>query len=162
MVGINLFDLGIIIIIIVSILRGYQIGLIRQVISIIALIAAFYFAMENYQLLAVYFNKNLAVSMSIAEIISFGLIIIVVSAIINIVGYLLNKLTGLLLLSMVDGMGGALLGLVKGGLIIYILLILISKVPLMPVQNSMQASIFAQKFLSLTPVFEEKLQELIH
>ncbi|ADL11947.1 CvpA family protein [Acetohalobium arabaticum] len=162
MQSINLLDFGIIIIIISSILRGYQKGMIRQVISIVALAVAFYVAMNNYQVVAVYFNNNFPITMSIAQVISFGLIVIVISAVINILGYLLNKLTGLLLLSMIDGMGGAILGLIKGGLIVYILLILISRVPFPAAEDSLQASILADKFLSLTPIFEDKLQEFIN
>lgn len=162
MPGINLLDFGIIIIIIISILRGYQKGLIRQIIAVVALIAAFYIAMENYQLVAVYFNENLSMTMPISEVIAFGLIVIVVSAIINIVGYLLNKLTGLLLLSMVDSVGGAIIGLLKGGLIVYILLILLGRIPFPAIQDSIQTSALAEKFLALTPVFEERLQEFIN
>jgi membrane protein required for colicin V production len=159
---INLFDLGIILVLVISILRGYQKGLIRQVVAVVALMAAFYIAINNYELLAVYFNENLSITMPISELISFALIIIVVSALINIIGYLLNKLTGLLLLSMVDNIGGAVIGFVKGGLIVYILLILISRMPFTAIQDSIQTSIFAEKFLTLTPVFEEQLQEFIN
>lgn len=162
MSGFNLVDLGIIIIVIISALRGYQKGLIRQVVAVIALVIAFYVAMENYKLVAVYFNENLSMTMSIAEVISFGLIVIVTSAVINIIGYLLNKLTGLLLLSMVDSIGGAAVGLIKGGLIVYILLILIGRMPFPFIQDSIQTSVFAKKFLTLTPLFEEKLQEFIN
>lgn len=162
MQSINLLDFGIIIIIISSILRGYQKGMIRQIIAIVALAVAFYIAMNNYQLVATYFNENFSITRSIAQVISFAVIVIVISAVINILGYLLNKLTGLLLLSMIDSMGGAILGLIKGGLIVYILLILISRIPLPLVKDSLQASILADKFLSLTPIFEDKLQEFIN
>ncbi|MBM7624642.1 CvpA family protein [Sporohalobacter salinus] len=162
MQGINLLDFGIIIIIISSILRGYHKGMIRQVISILALAAAFYVAMNNYQVVAVYFNENFPIPMSIAQVVGFAVIIVVISAIINILGYLLNKLTGLLLLSMVDSIGGAILGLIKGSLIVYILLILIVRIPYPLIENSLQSSILADKFLSLTPVFEKELQEFIN
>ncbi|SKA04781.1 CvpA family protein [Selenihalanaerobacter shriftii] len=162
MSGINLLDFGIIVVLIISILRGYQIGLIRQVISIIALIIAFYIAATQYQLVSVYFTENVSLTKPIADVISFALITIAFSAVINIIGYLLSKLTGLLLLSMLDGLGGSIIGLAKGFLVVYILLILINRMPFATIEDSIQTSIFADKFLALTPVFEEQLQEFIN
>ncbi|MGM0470803.1 MAG: CvpA family protein [Bacillota bacterium] len=158
----NFLDLGIILIIILSILNGYHKGMIRQIISIVALVAATYVAINYYQLTADYLNQNFSIAVSIAQVLSFGLIIITVSALINIIGFLLNRLTSLLLLSLIDSIGGAILGLIKGSLIVYILLILISKIPFPIMQTSLQSSLLAEKFLALTPFFDEHLTTFIN
>ncbi|MCK8825988.1 CvpA family protein [Fuchsiella alkaliacetigena] len=162
--AISLLDFGIIVIFIFFVFRGYKLGLIRQIVSIAALVIGFYIAMDNYQILVTYFNENLVLPIFIEPVIptlSFALIIIIVSAVINIIGYLLNGLTNLLLISMLDDLGGAIVGFIKGVLMIYITLLLVEQMSVGVVEELIETSVFADEFLNITPIVKESLEKFI-
>lgn len=159
---IAVIDLGIIIMFLVFLVRGFQQGLIRQTMALLGLLLGLKIASDQYQFLSIYIQTHFTISPSWANIVSFALILIVVILVVNLVGWLLHGLTKVLFLSFVDRVVGAILGLVKGGIVIYLILVLVSKIPYTLVADQLAKSTLARDLLALTPYIEANLERIIN
>ncbi len=158
---ISLIDLGIILFIVFFIVRGYQQGLVRQTMALIGLILGLRLAINNHQYVATWLQTQFFIQNSIAIIIGFALILFVVILIVNFIGWVMSGLAKLIFLSFFDRIIGAALGLVKGGIVVYLVILLISKVPYQQISNQVERSILAKELLELTPYIEENLDRII-
>ncbi|MCK4260287.1 MAG: CvpA family protein [Halanaerobiales bacterium] len=157
-----LIDLGIILFIIFFTFRGYQQGLIRQTIALIGLILGLRLAMDNHQYIATWLQAQFYIPNAISTIIGFALILFIVILVINIIGWIMSGLAKLIFLSFFDRLIGAVLGLVKGVIVVYLILLLISKVPYQQISNQLERSVLAKEMLDLTPYIEENIERIIH
>ena len=156
-------DYGIIIIMIIFSYRGYSSGLINQITSLLAMVGGIYFASEQYKIFAEVIAAKFNLSIGIGQMLAFSLLVIIVSLIINYLGHLLNKFMDLIFLSVVDDIAGTIFGLVKGLAIIYIILLIMVKVPIEFLQVEVSDSFFASILLdNLNPLFTEKIEKLIN
>ncbi|AZR73661.1 hypothetical protein BBF96_09850 [Anoxybacter fermentans] len=158
---ITLIDLGIILFLLFFLVRGYQQGLIRQAMALIGLLLGLKIASDHYLFLSTLLQTHFYLDKYLANIISFGLIFFLVIIVINLVGWILSGLTKLLFLSFIDRSIGAVIGLIKGGIIVYLILLLISKVPYKQVSDQLEKSVLAKDLLALTPYIEENLNKII-
>ena len=158
-----MIDYGIIIVIAIFCYRGYSTGLINQVTSLLAMICGIYFASEQYKIFAEVISNKFDLSMEISQILAFSLLLIIVSLLINYLGYLLSEVLDLIFLSIIDNIAGTIFGLIKGLAIIYVVLLVMENVPIDFLQQRFSNSYFASMLLNkLNPLFTEKIEELIN
>jgi len=111
---------------------GFFFGLIRSVGSLIGTILGIVVAANYFQIFANWL-VDLGVSDNLARIIGFLIIFIIVSKLISLVFYILNKIFNLLsiipFLKTINRIAGLLFGLIEGGVILGVLLVFIIKFP---------------------------------
>lgn len=110
----NWIDIVIVIYLILSVVGGAMQGLIRSVLSLLGLIIGVVLAANFYQDLATIFG--FIHNTTIANVISFILIIGVVVVIAAIVGSALRSVIKAIHLGWIDGLGGAVFGLAMGAI----------------------------------------------
>lgn len=140
-------------------IKGYHLGLIKQITSFLGVILGVYIALEQYGIFANFIIEQFNLELKLAEIISFLLIIAVVSFVINYIGCLLNKFLDIILLSFVDNLAGVVMGFFKAFVISYILVLILEMIPLEIIERQLELSYFAPKLLQLSPIIEEKIVE---
>lgn len=155
----NLIDIVVVILAVLFMIRGYKLGLIKQLTAIMAIVIAIYVAQEQYTIISGFLAREFDLSAKLAEILSFFIIIIIVTLIINYIGYFLTQLLDIIFLSFIDNFGGLLFGLVKGFLILYIGLLLLNIVPIDLVEQEISQSYFAPKILSFSRVIDKEIEE---
>ena len=161
--SLNIIDYGIIVIISIFVYRGYKSGLINQVTSLVAIVFGIYFASEQYKIFAEAINTKFELSMGISQTLAFSLLLIIVTLIINYLGHLLTEFLDLIFLSIIDDIAGSIFGLIKGLAIIYIILLIISKLPIGFLEHNLSNSKFTALLLNnLNPLFKEKINEFIN
>jgi len=151
----NWVDIVIILYLILSIIGGAVQGLIRSVLSVVGLIVGIVLASNYYQQIGSSVFKFIS-NRNAADIISFILIIAVVIVIAAIVGAVLRSVIKSIKLGWVDGLLGAVFGLILGFLSAGAILALIVKLTngIDPITNSLIARFILDKFplvLSLMP-----------
>lgn len=159
MEGLTLLDLGIFAVIIFFAVRGYHQGMIRQTLGLVAFVLALLLASQYYQNGAQIINGLLAgsriLSLEVTHLISFSFIVLLVILSIHLLGYLIQELSNLFFLNLLDQVGGALVGLLKGSLLIFLLLLVFSEMPVSFIINQLDRSFLAGDFLSLAPFVKE-------
>jgi len=150
-------DIGIVAILLLSLVRGYQRGLLQQTAALLGIGLGVLVALHRYHLVSEFLQETFLLPPVLANIVAFVLITMVISALVNLLGFLLQKLTRFLFLAVVDSIGGAGLGLVKGGVVVYLLLLLLARVPYEVLLDHLEASRLASDFLELTPLVQENL-----
>ncbi len=141
-------------------IKGYRLGLIKQLTAIIAIVIGIYVAREQYQIIGELLLEKFDLSVKIAEILSFFIILIVVNLVVTAIGYFLNQIMDIMFLSFVDNFMGSLFGLAKGLLIIYIGLLLLNIIPVDALNLQLTQSYFAPKLMSFDTVIDETIQDL--
>lgn len=156
----NLIDIVIIILSIFCMIKGYRLGLVKQLTALLSIIVAIYIAQEQYEIIANVLVKEFDLTLKISSIISFFLIMIIVALVINSLGYFFTQLLDIIFLAVIDNLGGLLFGFIKGFLVIYIGLFLLNRLPIDLVQKQISESYFAPKVLSFSSVVDHKIKEL--
>jgi membrane protein required for colicin V production len=161
----NWIDVAIFILLIIVAIRGYWSGLIRQVTTIIAIILGIYMAAEQYEVFGNFIHQKLGLDLQLANLIAFIFIIVTISILINYLGQLLNQMLNFLSLTVIDKIGGAAFGVIKGGLIVYILVLMGFKIadtlPWHELGDQLDQSFLVPKFLELNPLLKEQLNKFL-
>lgn len=128
----NILDIFTILILGINILFGIWKGLIKQVFSLIGVVFGYILGISFYQDFAHFFNSF---SSGISEIIAFFTIFscCIIGAI--IASYLLSNLLEIIGLSIVNRLGGAFIGFIKGAVIVSITALLL--VTFLPTNNTL-------------------------
>ncbi len=150
-------DIGIVAILLLSLVRGYQRGFLQQTAALLGIGLGVLVALYRYHIVSEFLQETFLLPPVLGNIVAFVLITMVISALINLFGFLLQKLTKFLFLAVLDSIGGAGLGLVKGGIVIYLLLLVLSRVPYEVLIEHLEASRLAKDFLELTPFVQENI-----
>ncbi|WP_211231335.1 CvpA family protein [Halonatronum saccharophilum] len=153
-------DIIIVVVIAIFMIKGYRRGLIRQLTAIIAIIISIYIANEQYLTLSKTLIEKFEISKDLGDVIAFVLIIFTVAIIINYLGYILSKMASFMLLSSIDRFSGFIFGFIKGLLIVYIVVLVLSRLPIHFIEEIIEQSYLASKLLILNPFVEERLSEL--
>ena len=122
--------IGIAVIVIFFLADGVRRGLLRSVFEIVGLVAAFF--------CAAYFGHYLAAQLAGATRIShqallyfFSFVVFVaVVVVFHLIGLVLQKIASATLLGPIDRLGGAVLGAVKGVLVVSLLLVILTWLPM--------------------------------
>lgn len=157
--GIPLLDLLIFSFLVITAIRGYHRGMIKQTVGLVAFVAALLLAATYYQDIAQLLTLNQSISRAIpqeiANLISFSLLVLLVILTINLIGYLLHTLSQVFFLSLLDNIGGAFVGIMKGAFLLFLVLLVLTELPIPFFTNQLNGSFFARDLLSLVPYFKE-------
>jgi len=154
-------DIAIVAVLILSLIRGYQKGFLQQTAALLGIFLGVLIALDRYAMVGEFLEETFLIPASFSNIIAFILITMIISALVNLLGFVLQKLTKILFLAVLDSIGGAGLGLVKGGIVIYILLLILSRLPYEAIIIHLEASQLAQDFLDFTPVVQENIDRFL-
>ncbi len=154
-------DLGIVAVLFLAATRGYFKGFLRQTAAILGIVLGIFVALHRYHIVSEFLTDTFLLPTVVANIFGFIIITIVVSALINLLGALFHKLTQIVFIAFLDNIGGAGLGLIKGGLLVYFLLLLISRIPYDNIAHYIEASTLARGFLQFTPVLQKNLDHFL-
>lgn len=121
----NGLDIAIVCILGFTLIRGIMTGLMQSISGFIGAIAGFYTAYYYYPMLAQelsrWVNNDTAVN-----ILSFFIIFCAVLLIVTLLGKLLKWIMKIAFLGWVDRLGGALIGLLKGGIVVGVIVIVLT------------------------------------
>jgi len=160
MAAINWIDISIMIIILLNTIIGIRRGIIRGIINLIGVITAIFLAIFWFKEVGEYISSHSQISGEIANILGFAIIFLGVYLIARIIEIFFKKILSLLFVSWIDGLGGAVFGLIKGSLIVGILLVIITFLPL-PVflKEQLENSFLANRFAVMTTIVYDYLKD---
>lgn len=118
----NMFDVVILAVVSFCLIRGLFRGLIREISSIVGVLAGFYGAYTYYPLIENLFNPWVT-NPGYRKIISFFLLFCAILVVINLMASLIRQLLNIVFLGWVDRLCGMVFGAAKGVLIVSVMLI---------------------------------------
>ena len=118
----NLFDMMVIVIFAFCVIRGVFRGLIKELSSIVGVLAGFYAAYSYYTVIAKPLSRWLT-NPAYANILGFLIIFCLIFLVVSIIGIVIKYLMNIAFMGWVDRICGAAFGAIKGVLIIAVLLI---------------------------------------
>jgi membrane protein required for colicin V production len=118
----NVFDVVIVVIVSFCLIRGLFRGLIREISSIVGVLAGFYGAYTYHPLVEPYFSRWVETP-GYRNIISFFLLFCTILILINLLARLIRYLLNIVFLGWVDRLCGMVFGAAKGLLIVSVLFI---------------------------------------
>ncbi|TDO92220.1 membrane protein required for colicin V production [Halanaerobium saccharolyticum] len=157
---INFLDVIILVIILFFAFNGFRRGFIDQTSTILGLLAALFVAVKQYQYFTQFLEPYLDLSISLLQFISFAVIFIVVNIVIHVLGITLKKIVDSIFLQPVDRGLGFLLGLVKGGIIIYLLVLILTQIPYQKLNDVLNNSFLASRIIEASPLIQSKIEEI--
>jgi len=147
----NWLDIVILVVILGFVLSAYSAGLIREVITLVAIVVGIVVAGQLYRNLAtdvLVFIDNEEAALAISFLVLLGAVYLLgqVSA------YVLKRAASLLMLGWADRLGGALFGLVKGSIVVEVILILFAAYPQLHLDDAIADSTLAPFFIDSAPL----------
>lgn len=157
----NILDIIIVVLLLFSIWRGYRTGLVGQLVRVASVILSFIVAFMYYRPVAAQLAEWFPLSkvqangsfdavagfpivqQALYNLVAFALLAFVVGLAVRLVGGFLDGITRLPGISLLNRLVGAVVGLVKNGLILFIILAVASLLPSPAVQQSLSQSLFA-------------------
>jgi membrane protein required for colicin V production len=158
--GITFLDIAILILLLYFVIGGYSKGFIKQTSTIVGLIAALFIAVNYYQDFQSYLLPYFSLSERMMQFVSFAILFVLVNIFIHILGMVIKKMINLIFLEPLDHITGAVLGLVKGGILAYFLVLLLDQIPYSSVTTLVNNSFLANRLLDLTPIVQKNLQDI--
>lgn len=140
-------------------MRGYAKGFIKQTSTIVGIVVALMVAINYYHNFGLYLNNFLDYSEEVLQFVSFAVLFIGVNIVIHMIGFILKKVINLLFLEPIDHISGAVLGLLKGVILAYLLVLILSYIPYEAVTRMLDNS-FASRLLDLSPIIQSKLETI--
>ncbi len=154
-------DIGIILILIVMMLKGFVKGLVREACELAGIVLGILYAYRSYH----YWGDELIYRFGIPEVIAYPLalggIIVVISMVAGFFGILLHKVLRYTPISVLNHLGGIGLGFAKGFIVVCILLVLLSAIPFGGLGETLNRSSLAQQFLAVVPRLYSELDDLL-
>jgi membrane protein required for colicin V production len=139
---------------------GLRKGLVRQILGLVGLVASVMLALQYYDVAAEYVLQYFAVSEGIATILGFAAVCLGVAAIISVLGWIWGRLVKYSPVSILDSLGGALFGFVKGALFAMIVLFMVYALPFEGARQAIDSSSIARELMSLSPVIFKSLEDV--
>jgi len=158
----NWVDIVIIALLAGAVLLGFRKGLVREIVGIIALVAAFFIALLAHKAAAGGLLKAFPrMPVAIAPTAGFIVMFLAAFGVITLAGWLMAKVIKASPLDFADKLGGMAIGLFKGVLGISILLMLLALVPLpKEVTQKMDRSAAIRSIRKVAPWVYEKTKGL--
>ncbi|MFO7814784.1 MAG: CvpA family protein [Halanaerobiales bacterium] len=158
--SITVIDILISLILLFFIFEGYKKGFVKQTATVFGILISLFLAITRYAEFQYFLEPYLNVSETFLQFISFAVIFIGVNIVIQILSNVLEKMTDNAFIQPFNQVGGALFGLIKGGVLVYFLILILSEIPYQSLTESLEQSMFANRFLELTPYVKENLERL--
>ncbi|MGI6566937.1 MAG: CvpA family protein [Firmicutes bacterium] len=154
-------DIGIILILIVMMLKGFIKGLVREACELAGIVFGILYAYRSYY----YWGDELIYRFTIPEVIAyplaFGGIVVIISMLAGFIGILLHKVLRYTPISLLNHLGGIGLGFAKGFIVVCLVLVLLSAVPFEGLMATMNKSPLAQQFLAVVPRLYGELEGVL-
>jgi membrane protein required for colicin V production len=122
----NLLDLAILIIVIYLIVRGFFRGIVQEAALLVGLIVSFFLASFYYKELGAWLGRFLPNHEILLSFFCFVLLFFIFLLLFNFFGIMAKKAASLALLGWLDRALGAFFGLIKGAVIIFILVTILT------------------------------------
>lgn len=142
------------------VIGGYSKGFIKQTSTILGIIFALVISMNYYYEFITVIEPYIQVSPAMLQFVSFAILFIVINIFIHALGFICKKILDALFLKPVDHAAGAALGLIKGFIVSYLLVLMLSHVPYLSLAEHINDSILAAKILGMTPFLQNSLQNI--
>lgn len=104
--------------------KGFMNGLVREVCSLLGLVAGGWCAFRYRHLGSEFFKPLIQLPEPVAAVLSFIVILVLVALLFSLIGHLVTVVMKVVLLGGINRVGGVAFGLLEGGLVISILLAL--------------------------------------
>lgn len=161
MLDVTWVDLVMILILSAFCLHGFIRGFFQQVSALAGLFLGVYLALLFGEEGGLFLAEQFPLSPVPAQIISFIGIVVIVALSVRYLGRFLRFLFRLLSLSVLDRLAGGLFGIFKGGLLIYLLIFLATKLPYPDIQVFLDSSFLAHDILALSPYLQESMESFL-
>jgi len=158
--NIAVIDIVVMIIFLYFAITGYNKGLVKQASTIIGIILALVISINYYDLFVPILENYLGFSKEVLQFFSFAILFILINIFVFILGNVCKKILDVLFLGVVDRSAGAALGLIKGFLVAYFLVLLLSYLPSEALIEHITGSTLAAKILDLTPFLQDTIQDI--
>ncbi|MBN1885221.1 MAG: CvpA family protein [Candidatus Krumholzibacteriota bacterium] len=135
-------DVSIAAIVAILAISGARRGLIRQVLQIVGIVAAFICAVYFAHVIVTWIESRFGAPNAIARVAAAVIVFAAVVLLFHLLGVLLQKIARISMLGWLDRTGGALLGAVKGLLLASLLLVVLLDLPL-PLPDDFRSEIEA-------------------
>lgn len=142
------------------IIGGYNKGFIKQTSTILGIILALIVSMNYYTDFIPVIEPYIQVTSELLQFISFAILFIVINIFVHILGFICKKIMDALFLKPVDHAAGAALGLAKGFILSYLLVLMLSHVPYSSLTEHISDSILAARILDMTPFLQNSLHNI--
>ena len=144
----SLVDILILAVLLVFVIKGFMKGLVREVCSLLGLLAGGWASFRYYHYLAEAIRPFVHLPQHIARAISFLLLFLIIGLLFYLFGHLLTAIFRIMLLGSVNRIGGVLFGLLEGAAILCIVLYLGTTKPVPEkVKNAVSQSKTARPFV---------------
>ena len=157
---INFLDIIILVILLFFAFNGFRRGFIDQTSTILGLLAALFVAVRQYEYFTQFLEPHLDLSISLLQFISFAVIFIVVNIVIHVLGIILKKIVDAIFLQPVDRGLGFLLGIIKAGIIIYLMILILAQIPYQNINDVLNESFLASRIIEASPFIQSKIEEI--
>lgn len=150
-------DLVVLVFIAIGLLKGFKKGLIRELFGLVGAILAIIIAYHSYQGVALLLLENYPLSTWQAQTISFIVLILGISLLGALLGYVWSKAVSLTAFAILDHIGGAAFGVVKVGVVLIILLIFFGAINVGTINIMLDESTVVQQIGVLLPLVYDYL-----
>ena len=142
----NWIDLAIILILVAFVAMAYTAGLIREVVTMVAVLVGIVVAgllYENFAADVLVFIDDQDLAQAVAFLVLLGAIYLLG----QIAAYVLKKMASIMMLGWADRAGGALFGLIKGLVVVQVLAILFAAYPGLGLDGAIDGSVIGKFFV---------------
>lgn len=175
----NILDIIVLILLVVSVWRGYRTGLIAQLVRVASFIVSFVVAFMYYRPVAATLAEWIPISstktsgsfgavagfpfmqQALYNIAAFVLLAFAAGLAVRLVGGFLDGVTKLPGLSIVNRIAGAFISVVKNGLILFLILAVASLLPITAMEKTLNESFFASYATTYSSELLQWVKEMI-
>lgn len=171
---VNIILIGLLVL---GVFRGLKRGLILQLFHFAGFFIAFFTAVYFYSSLAVhlemivpypkimaeewaFFGESLMLENAYYNMIAFAAIFFGTKIAVSIISSMLDFVSELPVLNILNGLLGALFGFIEQYLMLFIVIYVLSLLPIPQVQSLLEASSVAEYMIEQTPIFSEQIKIL--
>jgi membrane protein required for colicin V production len=126
----NWFDIAILTVLAIFLLKGVLRGLLKELCSLVGLVAGLYLALRFSTALAAEMSLAFHLPQRLCSVVSFSILFLATFAFFAVLGYLLSRFVKLVFLGGLNRVAGGLFGLAEGGLLLAVALFVLSLSPL--------------------------------
>lgn len=156
----NWLDIVITLIVVLTAVRSFSRGLIREVVEVAGMIAAIFLAYEYYEVGGSYLQQSFGLSPTVANILAFAGILIGTAVVAGLIEWVLSRVLIFAPIRLADRLGGMGFGCIKGFLLVCLLVGLLSALPFSFTYTSLEQSYLARRVAVILPQLYSELETL--
>ncbi|HHV61093.1 MAG TPA: CvpA family protein [Firmicutes bacterium] len=142
-------------------INGAQRGFVRQVLGLAGTIVALILAFQNFEEVGDLIMYYATIPRALANVLGFAIVCAIIIGMVSIIGHVWSRFIRLSPISILDSLGGAGFGLLKGFLIVCIILIILISLPFKGVTDLIGQSSIARQVLAIAPLIYERVEKIL-